>query len=345
VNGPVPRGIGRLARLPAAAYGMAVRLRNFGFDRGWGVEVAPVPVASVGNLTLGGTGKTPLTAWLCRRALESGRTPAVVSRGYGGRAGAGPVVVSRGSGPEIGPETAGDEPVLLARMLPGVRVVVGSNRAAGARRAAELGADLVVLDDGFQHRRLRRDLDVVLVSANDPFGGGSLLPAGRLREPVDSLRRASVVVVTRCDPGTPIDAVVRAVRDAGSAVPVIRAGHRPVGFVDRAGSTRPAPERAIAFCAIGDPAGFRRDLERTGVRVDRFASFRDHHPFRAADLEPLIRDAEAAGAALVTTEKDLVRLSRPDAPDPGAVIALRIEAVVHEPEPLVERLCALGSDR
>jgi tetraacyldisaccharide 4'-kinase len=270
--------------------------------------------------------------------IDLGRRPAIVSRGYGGSAGAGPLVVSSGRGPEVGPERCGDEPFLLARRLPRASVIVGADRVAGAREGARDGADIVILDDGFQHRRIRRDVDIVLLDVTDPFGGGSLLPAGRLREPVSALARADVVVVTRCEAETPITTIANRVADVRPDLPVVRAGSRTLGFVSRSGKTAPRPDRVVAFCAIGSPRGFRRALEATGVELVELAEFRDHHAYRERDLAPLIRRARSAGAALVTTEKDLARLERPDAPEVDAVLALQIQAVLHEPGPVVERV-------
>jgi len=157
-----------LLSLPSLIFGAAVRLRNHLYDRPGASRRAPIPVLSVGNLTVGGTGKTPLVAWLARRLREQGLTPAVVSRGYGGTAGRGPLVVTQGGEPNCGAEVCGDEPFELARMLSGVVVIVGSDRLAGAEEAARQGADVVILDDGFQHRRLARDLDIVLLDSSNP---------------------------------------------------------------------------------------------------------------------------------------------------------------------------------
>ena len=275
----------------AALFALAVARRNRRFDRGLGVVRAPVPVVSVGNLTLGGTGKTPATAWVARRLAAGGRRPAIVTRGYRGGAGAGPLEVSRGAGPLVDAALGGDEPVLLATLLP-VIVVAGSDRIAGARRAAELGADVVILDDGFQHRRLARDLDLVLLDAASPFGNGFLLPAGPLREPPGSLSRAGVVVLTRWNgeeapPRLPS--------------PVVRSRHRPAGFRDAAGREVPAPARAVAFCGFARPDSFRDALQEVGVEVVEMRTFPDHHRFDASELASLAAGARRAGAALVTT--------------------------------------------
>jgi tetraacyldisaccharide 4'-kinase len=321
------------------AYGGIVRLRNRSYDRPSAVKRASIPVLSVGNLTVGGTGKTPLVAWLARRLQEIGRQPAIVSRGYGGRAGRGPLIVSGGSGPRCPVVECGDEPYMLARSLNGTIVVVGSDRPAGADAAAAAGADVVLLDDGFQHRRLFRDMDIVLLDRDAPFGNGRLLPGGALREPLDALGRADVIVVTRCEADDPLGEVEKGVRRHNSDAPILRAGHRGVGFVDQSGLAAAPPSRAAAFCGIGNPARFRHDLEASGIEVVEFRTYRDHHRYTPADIASLERLAGDRGCDLVTTEKDLVRLG-PDRFSKGAplLLASRIEAVVHDAAPLIAAL-------
>ncbi|HEX4825736.1 MAG TPA: tetraacyldisaccharide 4'-kinase [Candidatus Polarisedimenticolaceae bacterium] len=323
----------------SAVYGLAIRARNAILDRKAPVNVDGIPVVSIGNLAVGGTGKTPLAAWVARRLVQERKLPAIVSRGYGGSAGPGPVVVSTGEGPRVDARVCGDEPYLLAKTLPGTIVVVGSDRVAGVRAAAAAGAHCVVLDDGFQHRRLHRDLDVVLLDGRDPFDGG-LLPAGKLREPPGALARAGLVVLTRLGASDRAAEAEAAVRAAGFRGPIVRAGHRAVGFFGAAGEARPVPPRALAFCGIGDPGLFADDLAAAGVRVERLRAFRDHHAYSAARWLALRAEAEAIGIPLVTTEKDLSRLesvageSLLDAP----LLVLRVEAVVWNEGPLLAAL-------
>jgi tetraacyldisaccharide 4'-kinase len=334
------RSLARLAVLaaPAAAYGVAIRFRNAWYDRHPGERIAGMPVISIGNLTMGGTGKTPLVAWLARRLAAERIFPAIVSRGYGGSAGPGPIVVSTGDGPRVNARLCGDEPHLLARALPGTVVIVGSDRVAGVRAAAAAGANCVVLDDGFQHRRLHRDLDVVLLDARAPFDGSWLLPAGTLREPPGSLRRAGVVVLTRLPSSERASGAQAAVRATGFTGPIVRAGHRAVGFFGAAGEARPAPRRALAFCGIGDSGLFAADLAAAGVHVERTRSFRDHHPYTTAGWEALRAEAERLGVTLVTTEKDLSRLETIAGPSlaSASLLVLRIEAVVWDEAPLLD---------
>lgn len=332
----VLHGLGQAALAPLAwAYEVAVRVRNRRYDRPGAARRARLPVLSVGNLVVGGTGKTPTVAWLAARLVARGARPAIVSRGYGGRAGAGPLCVSAGAGPCCEPSACGDEPFLLARAVPEAIVIVGGDRWACAELAHGLGADVVVLDDGFQHRRLARDLDIVLLDAHHPLGNGRLLPRGRLREPVAALGRADVVLLTRAD--APLDPVEigRAVAACRPGVPLLRSTHRRVGFVDPGGLGAPAPRRAAAFCGIARPESFRADLEAEGVEIVHWRAFTDHHVYSTGELSALVDAARARDARLVTTEKDLARLSGRTFPGAGASpLALRIEVVVHDPQPL-----------
>jgi tetraacyldisaccharide 4'-kinase len=304
-------------------YGLAIRLRNRHYDRPGKNLAARVPVLSVGNMTVGGTGKTPIVAWLAQRLMDEGRKPAIVSRGYGGRAGKGPLLVSTGEGPVRGPEECGDEPYLLASRLPGVLVVAGSDRLAGASAAADLGVDVVILDDGFQHRRLARDLDIVLIDSHSTLDSERLLPAGALREPVSGLRRAGMIVLTRTAADKDYSELESSIRRFNRSAPILLSRHRPAGLFDMRGAPAPYPERAVLFCGIGRPELFRRDIESLGIEVTLFRDYPDHHPYTSRDINELRRLA-SDGATLITTEKDLARLGT--AEDlPLAVLRIKIE--------------------
>ncbi|MCU0531049.1 MAG: tetraacyldisaccharide 4'-kinase [Syntrophales bacterium] len=295
-------------------YGAAVRARNRLFDLGaLPQEDAGCPVVSVGNLTVGGTGKTPMTIRVAGMLRERGMRPAVLSRGYGGKSTAGVLVVSDGRQTLAGPDEAGDEPVLIARRLPGVPVLAGAKRALTGRYAREnFGADVLVLDDGFQHRWIRRDLDIVLLDSREPLGNGFLLPRGPLREPPASLERAGVVVLTRSEGRTePLDGGLAGLV-AGR--PVLRTRIRPTTLVATDGTEMPlahlAGRTVFAFAGIARPESFRQTLEGLGASVAGFAAFPDHHRFGAEDVTRLERGLGETGAEiLVTTEKDGVKLS------------------------------------
>ncbi len=328
-----------LLRLPELLFRWGVDRRNRKYDRPESRTRGDIPVISVGNLTVGGTGKTPIVAWVCRALIEGGQRPAVVSRGYGGSAGAGPLIVSGGDGPLCPASVSGDEPHELARRLPGVIVVVGADRILGVAAAGAAGASVAVLDDGFQHRRLERELDIVLLDGNAPLGNGHLLPAGPLREPASSLRRAGVILVTRSAPDLSLEPIERIARPHNADAPILRASHESTGFFDGEGHEVPRPATAYGFCGIGNPDRFRADLEQLGVVVAGFRAFDDHHPYHARELEELVNLAKMKAAVLVTTEKDLARI---DAGVREALatppIALRIEATIENPAPLLDRI-------
>jgi tetraacyldisaccharide 4'-kinase len=316
----------------------AVRARNAWFDRPGHAERAAVPVISIGNLAVGGTGKTPIVAWLARRLAALGEAPAIVSRGYGGTAGPGPLVVSAGDGPRLDARVAGDEPLLLARTVREAIVIIGADRVEGARTAASMGATVVLLDDGFQHRRLARDLDVVLLDGRRPFARRRLLPAGVLREPPSALRRAGVVLLTRLAAEDTAEKVKELVRRTRFTGPVLRAGHVPTGFVGRDGKTVRPPERVVAFCGIGDPERFRADLGALGAAVLAFHAFRDHHVLSAPEIRRLAEESRRLSAPLATTEKDLVRLE-PAGTRPwgdATLLALTIEPRVWDERGLLD---------
>jgi len=332
-------------QLLARLYGSAVTVRNRYYDRREAACRPTVPVISVGNITVGGTGKTPTVAWLTERLHESGRRPAIVSRGYGGTAGRGPLIVSRGTGPLCEAGACGDEPFLLATALPSAPVVVGSDRCAAAAAAVELGARVVILDDGFQHRRIARDLDIVLLDATNPFGNGKLLPAGPLREPLNALVRAGLVLITRCDENRSPEMIEGQVRRYNPTVPILRSHHRRLGFRDASGRTVEAPRRAVVFCGIGNPDPFRADVEAESVEVVVFETLRDHHRYRPAELADLRARAVELDAALVTTEKDRVRLPALGGDDDPPLLTLAIEASPLDPEALLDAVGrALGGN-
>jgi tetraacyldisaccharide 4'-kinase len=306
VDGSQRGAAATLARAGLAAlalpYAAAVTIRNAAYDRGIAAtRRAAVPVVSVGNLTLGGTGKTPLVAWVAGRCVAAGRRPAIVSRGYG---------AARGQ--------TSDEAAELALVLPAVPHVADRDRVAAAAEAMARGADAIVLDDGFQHRRLARDLDIVAVDATDPFGCGHIFPRGLLREPLAGLRRAHAVVLTRADA---VDADRRRALMAALGDICHRSGpqvwaeatHAPRRL--RTATNEHLPLDALrgrpvaAFCGIGNPAAFRLALERLGADLIDFKTYPDHHAYSAADAAALVSWATAARADLVvTTLKDLVKV-------------------------------------
>lgn len=286
----------RAASIP---YGGAAWLRNRLYDRGWlRVETAPVPVISVGNLTMGGTGKTPFVEYVARYLSENGHRVAILSRGYGQR-----------DGPN-------DEAMVLEENLPDVPHLQGADRVELARLAVEeLESEVLVLDDAFQHRRLARRLDIVLIDATNPWGHGYLTPRGLLRESPRELRRAHAVVITRSDSvaETPLKAIRERVARFAD-IPVFNAAHKPDALVDSKGVREslelPKGRPIAAFCGIGNPEAFRTTLTKLGLAPTLWRIFPDHHSYTRADVDSLESWAAELpdGGFVLTTQKDLVKL-------------------------------------
>ncbi len=301
--------------LAAPAYGAAVAGRNWLFDVGLrNAQRTDVPVVSVGNITAGGTGKTPVVAWVAEWIQARGARPCLVSRGYRSL--------------EVG---GNDEYRVLAQLCPQVPHIQNRDRVAAAREATRTHqADVVILDDGFQHRRLHRDVDIVLIDATNPWGHGHLLPRGLLREARSALRRADVIALTRVDQVGPQD--LRRLRDTvrqETDVLQVEVVFRPTQVVSLAGKTASvdslAGQALLAFCGIGNPDSFRGTLRSAGLSPAEgaFVAFPDHHHYTQGDLRELTERAASGGAtALVTTQKDLVKL------DPAWEPPLPVWAVV-----------------
>jgi tetraacyldisaccharide 4'-kinase len=301
------------------AYWAAVRLRNLAYD--WAIlrsRRAGVSVISVGNLTAGGTGKSPFVRWLAEWFREQGWRPVVLSRGY-----------------RSAPGRPNDEFLEMRRRAPELLHLQGPDRTRLAQRAVdEFGAQVIILDDGFQHRRLARDLEIVLIDATEPFGYGWLLPRGLLREPLSALARARAVVLTRADQVSESERLAIWRRVAHHAPSVVRceAAFVPCDLVDERGETHPLEslrgQPVFGFAGIGQPDNFRRTLESLGCRVVGFRPFPDHHAYTSDDLEQLHSAGVQLGARfLVCTEKDAVKISR-DRPDSLPTRAVRIDATL-----------------
>jgi len=282
----------------------------------------PCPVLSVGNLSAGGTGKTPLTQSVCRALVARGYAPAILSRGYRGREEFGCAIVADRDGVHLSPEEAGDEAYLLAVTLPGVPIVVGKDRrVTGSLAIARFAPDLLVLDDGLQFWQLHRDVDLVLLDASRPFDNGWTFPRGLLREPPAHLRRAGIVVLTRTGEAGP-ERTRRARKEVSryaAGKPVFEANLRPTGLKALDGSPCPPFEwlcgrRIAALSAVGNPESFEATLTALGADIVRVFRYRDHLAVASSDLERICAEAQASGAeAIITTEKDAVKLH------PGAI--------------------------
>jgi tetraacyldisaccharide 4'-kinase len=337
ISGRTRGPVASLARaaLSAAAGGFeaAARLRGYAYDQSWkSARQTSIPVISIGNLTAGGTGKTPVVAWLANRFAERGRAVAILSRGYG---------ASKGEW--------NDEGLLLKALCPEARLYQNPDRVTSAQHAARTGSHLALLDDGFQHRRLARDFDLVIVDATRPFGYGSLLPRGLLREPPSALQRADAVLISRAELcskpqlqslkerlsayGAP--ALCLELRFAPHALRAVtgRATHPPSWLKGRS---------VAAACGIGNPEAFRRGLEKSlGARLVTWQPFSDHHGYARGELDTLLAASRAAGAeALIVTAKDAVKLASllEGQQPPLPVLALDITPQIEKPEQLLSAI-------
>ncbi len=303
-NGAASVLLRNLLRLPALVYGIAVSLRNLLYARGiFKSTRVDVPVICIGNLTTGGTGKTPLVIWFCQ--LIGKTTPArcaVLTRGYKTA------------------QASADEPALLAQHCPDASVVVNADRIAGARQAIQgHSADVIIMDDGFQHRRLARDLDIVTVDATEPFGHGRMLPAGLLRESLSGLRRAQAVVLTRSDqvPDSSLQGIEARILGINPDLVLAHARHAP-SSVNLSGQ-QPIPCESLAgkpvfaFCGIGNPQAFFRTLSELKAELVGSQVYNDHYHCTPADMKSLADQATQARAQyLLTTEKNFADIRAMD---------------------------------
>ncbi|MDL2226039.1 tetraacyldisaccharide 4'-kinase [Deltaproteobacteria bacterium OttesenSCG-928-M10] len=329
-----------------ALYGYGAWLRRRYYARFFRVEKADRPVVAIGNLTVGGSGKTPLCLALAKLLIARGHQPAVLSRGYGRRRlSDAPVVVSRGDGPVSALAESGDEPWLMASQLAGLRIVVDSRRARAAQLAVEeLEADLLLLDDGFQHLGLAADCRVLLVPARNPFGNGAVLPAGPLREPLSAHKMAHILVSTGAERPAP------EVTELAMGRPVFAAEYHPAGWTPllEGGPVTPpeslAGKRVYAFCGLGRPDSFERSLKKLDLDVRRFVALRDHQRYGRDVLDALGLDFMASGAELlVTTAKDAVKI--PAGAFPLPVMVLNMEMGLNHPAEFVGTVMNIAAGR
>lgn len=283
----------------ALVYAAAVRCRNLLYHCGMlRSHAVKVPVISIGNITTGGTGKTPLVIWLCRHLSQKQVRCAVLTRGYKTTAG------------EIS-----DEPALLAKSCPGVQVVVNPDRVAGAEKAIrEYQPQVLVLDDGFQHRRIQRDLNIVAIDATCPFGYNKLLPAGLLREPLSELKRADAAIITRFDLADAHQAshIEQRIMELAGPIPVARAVHRHTHAMLTNGQPLPLDKlrtmKLFIYCGIGNPQAFMNCLQQDGITIVGSCFFNDHHDYTMQDIKSIAAQARHSGADMaVCTQKDWVK--------------------------------------
>ncbi len=319
-------------------YSAAVRARNYLYDKEV-LKSRPVQavVISIGNITTGGTGKTPLVIWLYNFLRDKNINPAILTRGYktGTR------------------DIQTDEPALLASNCPDADIIVNPDRLSGAKTAVNtFGSKLLILDDGFQHRRLDRELDIVTIDATQPFGYGKILPAGVLREPLNCLRRADAVVLTHCEkmPDERIEKIENTIRKIKPNITIARSIHQPVSIQYKDGSEQPAEKlqskKVYAFCGIANPESFQRLIENLGAKLTGTKFFNDHHRYSRSDLDQICRTAESLNSEIVlTTEKDWNKIAylETSARLPLAFLKIQIQftSAIEQFIDLIEKLLAV----
>jgi tetraacyldisaccharide 4'-kinase len=339
-----------LLGLLAVPYGAVVRLRARAYEKGiLRPKRLPGVVISVGNITTGGTGKTPMVLWIAQRLLAEGKGAGILTRGYGGR------TTFAGS-------TSDEVQLLQSRLGDRVAFGVGANRFARGRKLAKRGVGWFVLDDGFQHQKLKRDVDIVMIDATNPFGGGHLLPAGRLREPTAALARADIIVITRSDSAPAVEAAIR----RESKAPIFYAHARFDGILPEPAAQYATPaelaarrsneergpvivgvqqSRLFIFCGIGNPSAFLADAEDWNYKIMGHKFFPDHHRFTRRDLREIEAEAiQADATVLVCTEKDAFNL--PDGPRGELTIHfLRMKLQIDREEAFWSAVLALAESR
>jgi tetraacyldisaccharide 4'-kinase len=334
---PVRRGLQWVAGL----YGLVARLRLWCYRHGWVSSTRlPCRVVSVGNLTVGGTGKTPVVILLAQWLLAKGQRVAILSRGYKRTSTVSRLLVSSGSGLLAGPSEAGDEPFLIAQRCPQAIVAVGADRVALGRWVLErYPIDCIILDDGFQHLAIQRDVDLVLLDATDGAGLDALLPAGRLREPLAGLGRASAIIITRAEVRPDVDAVRDRLRAVScSQVPIMEVVFGPASLVAiMSGAQQPVGwglrKKAWLVSGIGNSRSFRRSAESIGIEILGESVFEDHHHYTHGEIDHIRIAVRGTGSEIVlTTEKDGGKLATLLTPsDPWWMLRLGTE-VVHGEE-------------
>lgn len=343
-KGPAATLLRFLLTIISFVYAFVIRIRNFMYCKGWlKTNHMEEPVISIGNITTGGTGKTPLVIWLCNLLAEKDISCAILTRGY---------KTTKDSILKV--QSCRDEPALLDENCPDARVVINPNRLEGAVDAVNLfGAKVLVLDDGFQHRRLGRDLDIVTIDATEPFGYDKVLPAGLLREPLSALKRTDAVVVTRCDQITmeQLAQLEEKLLTINRDLIIARSLHTPVCVKspeDNEISLDELKEKNVfAFCGIGNPKAFLNTVRKLGANLVGSRLFNDHHYYKEACLKTIYEQAQQAGADLIlTTQKDWTKINLPESMKkdiPFACLEIKLKFISKEVKirELIEKVLAV----
>ncbi len=309
-------------------YSLIVRLRNFFYDKHiFKTHQTQIPVISIGNITLGGTGKTPLVVWLCKE-LSKNHNCAILTRGY------------KAANKYCSKHNT-DEPEMLSKSCPHAKVIVNPNRVIGAAEAiGKFAAKIIIMDDGFQHRRLSRDLDIVTIDATRPFGYDKIFPAGLLREPISSLKRADAIVITRCDTTneSELNKLEEKLQTINPKMIISRSIHAPVHAITinnkEISLQQLKDKRIFAFCGIGNPEAFLYTIKKLGCDIAGSRIYNDHHNYTNDDLSDIYRQAKHLNAEIIlTTQKDWTKISVLNTTKNGlifAYIAIEIKLLTGE---------------
>ena len=329
-------------------YGVVVRTRIFFYSFGfWNPKRLPCPVISVGNITVGGTGKTPLVMALARRLMDRGIPVAILSRGYKRKQAAG-LLVSNGQALLLSPEESGDEPFLMAEVLKGIPVFVGKDRFINGQIALQqFGVRGLLLDDGYQHIGLHRDLNILLIDSHIGFGDDHLLPRGILREPLAHLRRAHLFLLTKLEDPKSCQSLERELQQVHSSAPIFHAHYEPQGLISSEGEWEEIDslkgKKVLVLSGIANPDYFSSLVRKCGMEVVAEVIFPDHHRFTTKDL-PSIEEKSKGVDWIVTTEKDMVKLKKLKI-DHLPIRALRIEMKIWEEEEFYIRVMEIFQDK
>jgi tetraacyldisaccharide 4'-kinase len=334
--------------LLSVPYGWAVRMRTLLYDLGVKhSKRLPCPVISVGNITVGGTGKTPLVMALAKGLAKRGIRTAVLTRGYKGKKTSGHIA-SDGQSIFLSPEESGDEPYLMSKTLKGTPVVIGKNRySTGEKALHQLGVDGLLLDDGYQHLQLHRDLNILLIDSNIGFGDRHLLPRGILREPLEQLRRASLILLTKVDPPEAPRPLEEELRKLHPSLPIFHSHYEPLGLIgpkeEREELHALQGKKVLALSGIANPDSFISLLKKCGMQVIKEKLLPDHHHYTQEDIRSIEEEGERVDW-IVTTEKDMVKLTGLNI-DRLPIRALHIEMRIWEEEQFFERVMGLFSHK
>ncbi len=313
-------------------YGFVSRLRIFFYKTGLlPKKRVNAHVVSIGNITTGGTGKTPITIYFAEQWQKKGHKVGIVSRGYGRKNQNTVILVSKGAQPLVSADTVGDEPYLMAERLKKIPIVVAADRFSGCQiLISQFGVDVILLDDGFQHLKLHRDVNLLLIDATKPFGNGHLLPRGSLRESPSAIKRADHVIMTRTDEQLPMDAMIQKIKPYQESM--LQSRFEASALIDLSTHEELQPAvlanaRVLPFCGIGNPNAFITQLKKLGARIEAPFIFEDHHPYQEKDLIEISEAAKKRGVIhIVTTEKDAVKIKQ-FIPSNMKIFALRIDLV------------------